>query len=950
MFNSGFRGKRAADGEGTVSNQSQFVQQAAPIPTINNFVVTDGSYQPTGDTAADPAGGQTIVLNGSGFAAGATIMVGSTVITPVTYLGPTRLAFTSLAASSGSYTVFVTNTTGGTGILVPGLVYSGLPTFTTPAGSLGSYYETTAINNTIVATGDAPITYSVSSGSLPPGSTLSSGGELTGTSPVDASSTTYSFTIQATDAEFQDSYRSFSLTINTDVVTWVSPADNTAYTLSGDTAIANVTLSATSAAGYSVSYTANTLPTGLSLTGNVIAGTPTVAESVSTLLTATAATTGRSATRNISWTVQFADLYFNYVSMLITTTGVNAATNSTFIDSSASPKTMTPTGTPTQGTFSPFSQMGWSNFFNGSTDYIDVAGIPVPGTGQFTVEAWIYTNKVNSSTNQMIYSQYNTSNANRWTISISTANKLQVTHPSGNITGATTVTPYQWNHVAVTRDASNTLRIFLNGVVDASSANYTNTIFQTNPRIGFYANTPLDYFNGYISNLRVLSTALYTEAFTPPTSPLTAVANTTLLTCQSNRFVDNSTNNYVLTLAGTPSVQAYTPFAPTGPWSSSTNGGSGYFNGTTDYIQTTVTAPGNVFTLEGWVYLASLNTSSPNIFSIVASGSSNGFQVFASTTTWGVRTNSTNVIIYTALPPKANQWYHVAFVRTSSTVMALYINGVLVGGSTTAFTFTDTLFSAGYAPIGQASNSYISNIRYTPNTAVYTTNFTPPTAPVSALGGTNLLLNFVNAGVYDAHGTSDLSTIGTAQVSTAQTKYDAASVYFAAKTDYLGIKPIPPLITFAGAFTFECWVYPSNNTITTWGIWDSRQTAGSAAGMVFSLDPLASPVSGSYRMKYYNGTAYYGNITVLSGQWTYLTWVRSGTTMTFYVNGVAGGTATISGTQTGAATTAVIYVGSKDNATAGTGTIGYIESLRITNGIARYTGNFTPPTGSLPQY
>jgi hypothetical protein len=131
-------------------------------------------------------------------------------------------------------------------------------------------------------------------------------------------------------------------------------------------------------------------------------------------------------------------------------------------------------------------------------------------------------------------------------------------------------------------------------------------------------------------------------------------------------------------------------------------------------------------------------------------------------------------------------------------------------------------------------------------------------------------------------------------------------------------------------------------------VYDARQTGQTAANFVFGLEPLPSPVSGSFRMLYYNTTSNYGNgITVFKNQWTYLTWVRSGTTMTYYVNGVSAGFNTVSGTQTASATTNLVVIGSKDSSLSGYGTLGYIADLRITNGYARYTTTFTPPTVPL---
>ena len=59
--------------------------------------------------------------------------------------------------------------------------------------------------------------------------------------------------------------------------------------------------------------------------------------------------------------------FFNLVTLLLNTTSTNGAQNNTFLDTSSIGNTVTRNGTPTQGTFTPFSQTGWSNFFNGTS-------------------------------------------------------------------------------------------------------------------------------------------------------------------------------------------------------------------------------------------------------------------------------------------------------------------------------------------------------------------------------------------------------------------------------------------------------------------------------------------------------------------------------------------------------------------------------------------------------
>ena len=278
--------------------------------------VTTITY-PGNDTAADPAGGQTITLTGSGFVVSASILINSIAVSVVSVVSSTVITFTSPANSSGSYVIYVVNPDGSTAIAVPGIQYSGIPTWTTAAGTLGSLYETASFTESVVATGDAPITYSVASGTLPPGATFNGNGTITGTSQLTASPTTYTFIVSATDAEQQDTNRSFSLTINTDVVTWTTPAANSTTTL-GQNVASTTTLLATSAAGKAITYTANALPTGLSISGATVTGTPTVVGNTSSLFTATAATTGRTTTATINWTISVSgDTYLMYTSLLV---------------------------------------------------------------------------------------------------------------------------------------------------------------------------------------------------------------------------------------------------------------------------------------------------------------------------------------------------------------------------------------------------------------------------------------------------------------------------------------------------------------------------------------------------------------------------------------------------------------------------------------------------------
>jgi len=284
-------------------------------------------------------------------------------------------------------------------------------------------------------------------------------------------------------------------------------------------------------------------------------------------------------------TTAVTDAYFNLVTLLLNTTSTNGAQNNTFLDSSSNNFTITRNGNTTQGTFTPFSQTGWSTFFNGSNQKIaSVAGTNFAyGTGAFTVEAFVFLSGYQAVA-QLILSQ-SVSGTNYFNFQITTTGQLEFNYATSGggtyVTSTTTIPVGTWAHVAAVRQGTGTnqFALYINGTNVATSTvaqDFSNTTY--NPTIGDYTHTNFLPFFGYISNIRVIKgQALTTGNFTSPTSALSAstvgwtganaatsiTGTVSLLAMQSNRFVDNGAGNTTLTLTNTPSVQAFSPFAPT---------------------------------------------------------------------------------------------------------------------------------------------------------------------------------------------------------------------------------------------------------------------------------------------------------------------------------------------------------------------------------------------------
>lgn len=433
--------------------------------------------------------------------------------------------------------------------------------------------------------------------------------------------------------------------------------------------------------------------------------------------------------------------------------------NTTFVDSSTNNFTVTRNGDTVQSGFNPFSQASaGAGYFDGTGDSLTVpAGSAFAyGTGDFTVEGWFYSTAALPSFGAILFSQ-SVFGTNYFVVKLGDdnsvpANKIAFTATlSGGgtaILSSTTWTQNTWNHFAVCR-VSGTVTVYLNGVGGTPTSNTTNLTNTTYvPTIGQYTHNTANPFTGYLSNLRIVKgTAVYTANFTPPTSPLTAITNTSLLLLMDNYSIVNSTStNLPVTINGNTTIS--TAQYPTGMSSSI------YFDGTGDYL----TTPSNAvfsypaeFTLEMWIYpITQLTISGGSTTVLFFVDGTNGLQVGAqSATAWGLANKSVGWRLTTATFPTLNTWNHIAVTRNSSNNTAIFLNGTRVANGTVTDSFGAGLVYVGFASaFALAYNGYLSNLRIAKGTAIYDPTSTTLTVPTPPLSTTVSVPNFVTNNIY----------------------------------------------------------------------------------------------------------------------------------------------------------------------------------------------------------
>ena len=188
---------------------------------------------------------------------------------------------------------------------------------------------------------------------------------------------------------------------------------------------------------------------------------------------------------------------------------------------------------------------------------------------------------------------------------------------------------------------------------------------------------------------------------------------------------------------------------------------------------------------------------------------------------------------------------------------------------------------------------------------------------------------------------------GNAQISTTQSKFGSSSAYFDGTGDYIDLGGSSlSSVCDSGDFALELWFYQDSRSSWVSLITNYGTNNGGWAAYINNNSP------NQVYWWHYNGSQYvYLNYsqgtrtTITLDTWHHLAITRSGNTWRLFLNGVQEDTITDSNdiTASDGAVSSGLRLGTI-NAALNYPLHGYIDDVRITNGDARYTSNFTPPT------
>lgn len=608
------------------------------------------------------------------------------------------------------------------------------------------------------------------------------------------------------------------------------------------------------------------------------------------------------------------------------------------------------------------------------------------GTGDFTIEGWLWFGALGSGSVSRGVFQLSTNPTNNG-FSASNANTIALISDSqqagklalvaNGVSTVTTFTPSTvagaFFHAAIVR-ASGVTKLFINGVEQLSFTDTTNYTGDTLGMGSFWdINSP---FNGNIDEFRITKgAARYTAAFTPTTTAFPdkrseRTFNLSTLTAQASNssFLDASTNNVAITTTGTPSQGVYSPF--------SSKGWTVRFNGTTDYIRVQPVAPAlnnysslgtQNWTIDGWyTFNDTTRTGDQTLFTIGAEpwgGATPYIRLYWTANAYGTGLGriwseeaTTSAGVWNtggAFNPVPGRPYHIAFGRFNN-VIRIFINGSLLGSVnyTPAHQNFATLSIGAMYYKGNNQDfmtGSVSNFRMRVGEG-YGAPFEVPTTLPTATAGTYVMLAhagaFVDGGPqrYEVKTSASIPALVMAspfQPDTYSANTHGGAVYFDGVADRLGLGTTSAFNFSSGTFTISFWINPLTAPAAgnTCRLFLSGANQSSDA-FVLQMNPDLSlsayvPLNGSV-------TSVSSAAAIKLGVWQHVEFVCSAGSMRMFVNGrLIGGPTSITVPTSNNALSA--FIGYEIYGTADHKFKGWLSDFRITN-TADHTAAFAVPT------
>lgn len=265
---------------------------------------------------------------------------------------------------------------------------------------------------------------------------------------------------------------------------------------------------------------------------------------------------------------------------------------------------------------------------------------------------------------------------------------------------------------------------------------------------------------------------------------------------------------------------------------------------------------------------------------------------------------------------------------------------VLAGSTSTSYTLTgltnNTAHTLRVAAVNHTAGDWSLSVTATPG--VPTDPFFSNVALLLHMDGANGSTTFTDSSQWS------VPVLPTdVVITTEQSKFGSSSAYFAGSSDNRLAVTSNNFNFGNDDFTIEWWL---NSTATNaYAAMMSRYYDG-PGGILFSLNGAIGNGRPEIYWREFENAPFIisdtGNFN--DGSWHHYAFVRNGTTCHMYIDGISRGFRTGVSTAVPAST---IFIGS-DAQFYGREFTGYIDELRITKGVARYTANFTPPTAPFP--